>query len=114
MGNNSKRKDVSKKAINNIPSFLSKYFWDVDLKKFNIQAYSQDVLARLLEYGDERAIKWMKKNFTKHQIEDVLFHYRNISPQSANFWALIYDIDKRKVLCLQKPYLEIRRRHWPY
>ena len=97
-----------------MPGFLEKYFWDVEFGKLNAEAYSQDILSRLLEYGDEKAVSWMKRNFTKHQIEDVLFHYRSVSPQSANFWALIFNIDKRKVMCLQKPYLEIRRRHWPY
>lgn len=97
-----------------LPRFLKKYFWDVDFGKIDPEAYSQDILARLLEHGDEKAISWMKKNFTRHQITDVLSHYRIVSPKSANFWAIIYNIDKRKVLCLQKPYLEIRRRHWPY
>jgi len=97
-----------------LPKFLEKYFWDVEFEKIDLNASSRDVLARLLEYGNERAISWMKRNFTRHQIEDILFYYRSVSPQSANFWALIFNIDKRKVLCLQKPYLEIRRKHWPY
>jgi hypothetical protein len=97
-----------------LPRFLKKYFWDVEFEKLDIQVYSRDILARLLEYGDEKAISWMKRNFTKRQIEDILLHYRDVSPQSANFWALIFNIDRRKVLCLQKPYLEIRKRHWPY
>lgn len=97
-----------------LPRFLEKYFWDVEFKKIDTKANSFDILTRLLEYGDEKAISWMKKNFTKFQIQDILFHYRSISPQSANFWALIFNIDRRKVLCLQKPYLEIRKRHWPY
>lgn len=97
-----------------LPGFLKKYFWDVEVKKIDTEAYSRYVLAKLLEYGDEKAINWMKRNFTKNQIEDVLYHYRIVSPQSANFWAVVFNIDKKKVLCLQKPYLEIRRRHWPY
>lgn len=97
-----------------LPKFLEKYFWDVEFEKIDRKAYSYDVLTRLLEYGDEKAISWIKRNFTKQHIEDVLLHYRGVSPQSANFWALIFNIDRRKVLCLQKPYLEIRRRHWPY
>ena len=100
--------------MNKLPKFLKKYFWDVDFRKIDAQARSQYVLGRLLEYGDEKAISWMRKNFAKPQIEDVLFHYRSVSPQSANFWAVIFNINKKKVLCLQKPYLEIRRRHWPY
>ncbi|MBU1523782.1 MAG: hypothetical protein KKG50_03865 [Candidatus Omnitrophica bacterium] len=97
-----------------LPKFLEKYFWDVDFEKIDPEVYSQDILARLLEYGDEKAINWMKENFSRHQIADVLSHYRLVSPKSANFWAIIFNIDKRKVLCLQKHYLEIRKQHWPY
>ena len=97
-----------------LPGFLKRYFWDVEFEKLDAQKYSQDLLSRLLEYGDEKAVSWMRKNFNKRQIEDVLFHYRSVSPQSANFWAVIFNINKRKILCLQKPYLEIRKRHWPY
>jgi len=97
-----------------LPGFLKRYFWDVEFGKIDAEARSQYVLARLLEYGDEKAVSWMKRNFTKHQVEDVLFHYRSVSPQSANFWAVVFNINKRKIICLQKHYLEIRKRHWPY
>ncbi|MFZ5801276.1 MAG: DUF6922 domain-containing protein [Candidatus Omnitrophota bacterium] len=97
-----------------LPGFLKKYFWDVEFKDIDLGAHSQDVLARLLEYGDEKAVNWMKRRFSKEQIEDILFHYRSVSPQSANFWAIVFNINKRKILCLQKPYLEIRKMHWPY
>ena len=97
-----------------LPAFLERYFWDVEFKKISAKVYSRDVLTRLLEYGDEKAIDWMKRNFDKHQIEDVLFHCRSVSPRSANFWAVVFNINKRKILCLQKPYLEIRKKHWPY
>ena len=97
-----------------LPAFLKKYFWDAEFKNIDAEVYSQYVLAKLLEYGDQKAISWLKRNFTRNQIEDVLFRYRSVSPQSANFWAVIFNINKRKVLCLQKPYLEIRKKHWPY
>jgi hypothetical protein len=100
--------------MKSIPKFLKKYFWDVDFDKLDVKAHSQDILTRLLEYGDEKAIRWMKRNFTKDEIADVLFHLRTVSPKSANFWALIFGIDRKKVLCLQKHYLEIRKRCWPY
>ena len=97
-----------------LPKFLKKYFWDVDFDKIDIKIQTRDILSRLLEYGDEKAVGWMKNNFTKRQISDILLHYRLVSPTSANFWAIIYNIDRKKVLCLQKPYLEIRKKHWPY
>lgn len=96
------------------PGFLKKYFWDVDFKKINIKSHSRDILARLLEYGDIKAISWLRRNFTQDEIVDVLFHLRSVSPKSANFWALIFNIDRNKIACLQKPYLRIRKKHWPY
>lgn len=97
-----------------LPQFLKKYFWDVEFEKLDTALYSQDTLVRLLEYGDQKAIRWMRRNFTKDEIADCLYHLRSVSPKSANFWALIFGIDRKKVLCLQRHYLEIRRKHWPY
>lgn len=86
----------------------------MDFKKIDADSHPQYVLARLLEYGDKKAIDWMEKHFTRDQVKDVLLHYRSVSPQSANFWAVIFKIDRRKVLCLQKHYLETQKKHWPY
>lgn len=102
------------KKIKSAPKFLKQYFWDIDFQKLDVEKHYQDILGRILEYGNEKAIKWMMQNFTKHDVAEILFHFRSVSPKSANFWTLIFGIDRKKVLCLQKHYLEIRRRHWPY
>lgn len=97
-----------------LPQFIKPYFWDVDFAKLDYKKYSRFVLGRILEYGDKRAISWMQRNFTKGDITGVLSRLRAVSPKSANFWALIYGIDRKKILCLQKHYLQMRKRHWPY
>ncbi len=97
-----------------LPQFLKPYFWDVDFAKLDHKKYSRFVLGRILEYGDKRAISWMQRNFTKGDIAGVLSRLRAVSPKSANFWALIYGIDRKKILCLQKHYLQMRNRHWSY
>ncbi len=96
------------------PKFLKKYFWGVDFEKLDVGVQSQDIVGRILEYGDEKVIRWMKRSFSREEIADVLFKFRNVSPKSANFWALIFGIDRKKVLCLQRHYLETQRMHWPY
>jgi len=40
-----------------LPEFLKKYFWDVDFSKLDKEAYSQFIIERILEYGDQKAIK---------------------------------------------------------
>jgi len=97
-----------------LPKFLKQYFWDVDFEKLDLNKRRQYILGRILEHGNQQAVAWMKKNFSRDEVADVLFHFRSVSPKSANFWAVVFSIDKRKVLCLQKHYLEIRRMHWPY
>ena len=100
--------------MRSLPKFLKKYFWDIDFDKLDLKTHYQDILVRILEYGDEKAIDWMKRSFTKDDVAEVLFRLRGISPKSANFWALIFGIDRKRILCLQKHYLEIRKKHWPY
>ena len=96
------------------PKFLKKYFWEIDFDRLDVEAHPQYILERILEYGDERAIRWMMRRFSRAEVADILFRFRSLSPKSANFWAVVFNVDKKKVLCLQKHYLEIRRAHWPY
>lgn len=92
---------------------LKNYFWDVDFGKINLEKHREYVLRRLLEYGDERASMFLTSNFSRDGVAKLL-SYARLDPKSANFWAIVFNIDKRKVLCLQKHYMEIRKQHWPY
>ena len=96
------------------PKFLKQYFWDIDFEKLDIKTHSRDVLRRLLEHGNDKAVKWMKKNFTRNDISWVLGNLRGISARSANFWALIFEIDRKNILCLRESSLITRNTHWPY
>ena len=100
--------------MGNLPQFLEKYFWDVDFEKVDLKKYPKDIIGRILQYGNEEAVRWLRAHFSRDEIADVLIHYRFVSPKSANFWSLIYDIPKDQILCLQKHYLETQRSHWPY
>ena len=97
-----------------LPEHLRKYFWDVEFEKIDLRTHRAYVLQRILEYGDEEAVAWMRNHFDRKQVKEVLTRHRCLSPRSANYWALLYNIDRSKVPCLQKPYLEMRKRHWPY
>ena len=97
-----------------LPQFLKEYFWDVEFEKIDLEKRRVYVLRRILDYGDETAVSWLRKNFTESEIKNILLKFRGLSLKSANFWAVILDVSKRKVKCLQKPYLEIRNQFWPY
>lgn len=58
--------------MSKLPKFLKKYSWDVSFDKIDKKTYSQDIVARILEEGDEKAVKWMLRNFDKKEIMKVL------------------------------------------
>jgi hypothetical protein len=97
-----------------LPEFLNKYFWDVEFEKIDLQKRRVYVLRRILEYGDEKAVAWMWKNFEKSEIKDVLSEFRDYSQKSANYWALLLDIPSEEVLCLKNPSSKEQKRIWPY
>lgn len=84
-----------------IPKDLRPLFWDTNLDSFRPAAYPAYTILRVLEYGDEKAIAWLKETFSEAQIVEVLRTERRLSPRSANFWALIYHIPPGEVAALQ-------------
>jgi hypothetical protein len=97
-----------------LPQALKKYFWDVEFEKIDFKNRRVYVLKRILEYGDEKAVAWMWKNFKKRDIKNVLSKYRGFSLKTANFWAFILKIDKENVKCLNTSFREIQKQFWPY
>ncbi|MDO8573381.1 MAG: hypothetical protein Q7R77_01385 [Candidatus Daviesbacteria bacterium] len=90
-----------------LPVFLKQYFWDVDFNKLE-RTSKTFILKRILDRGDDKALKWLLKHYTKDDIQKLLLTTRDLSAKTANFWADLLNIDKRKVVCLQKPYSRIQ------
>jgi hypothetical protein len=84
-----------------IPKHLCPFFWDANTDGFGPLVYPMYTVARLLEYGDAKAISWLKENFSTKMIENVIRTERTLSPRSANFWALIFDIPCEEIASLK-------------
>ena len=97
-----------------LPSFLKKYFWDVNFKELDFEKYPAYISERILEYGNVKAVKWLLRNVSKQDLKKIIIKTYQLSPKSANFWALFFNIPKQKILCLNKSYLKQRKSHWPY
>lgn len=87
-------------------------FWDV--AEINPKKYPEFVIERILEYGDEKAVRWMLKNFDRSQIKEVLSRKRGLSRRSANYWSFVFNVPKNKILCLNKSYQMMQKSHWPH
>lgn len=97
-----------------LPQFLKKYFWDVDFNKLDKEIFASFIIERILEEGDEKAARWMRDNFDIVQIKNVLFNSKNLSTKSANYWQLIFNLKREKILCLRKSFQKKQRLIWKY
>ena len=97
-----------------LPKFLHHYFWDIDAFKLNPSKRPDYIIQRLLEMGDIKAIRWVRRNFSKRQIEENLCQSRQLTQKTANFWSLLLGVKKKEVRCLQKDFQRTPRAIWPY
>lgn len=97
-----------------LPKFLQSYFWDVNFDELNPQKYPYFVIERILEYGDKKDINWLAKNFSKNTVKKTIISSLSLSPKSANFWALVLNLDRNKVLCLKKSSAKKQNKIWPH
>ena len=83
-----------------VSSHLHTLFWDVDVSAFEPSEYPDYTILRVLELGDQDAVRWLRATFSEEQILKVLRTERRLSRKSANFWALIYGIPPDAVAAL--------------
>jgi len=84
-----------------IPQYLQTLFWDTNLDNFDPLAFPTYTIGRILEYGNQDAIAWLKDTFSDTQIMDVVRTERRLSRRSANFWALVYGLSPDQVAALK-------------
>lgn len=75
---------VKKNKIHIRPSL----FWDTDTASLDIQRHSRYIIERVLEYGDETAVRWLFEHYPKNIIASVARKSRRLSPKSKNYWNL--------------------------
>lgn len=87
-----------------LPDFLQPYFWEVDFNRLRLPEREVYVIERVLEYGEDRAIHWLKETFSPDTLADVVRRSRRLSPNTANLWALVLDIPRDQIRCLSTPF----------
>jgi hypothetical protein len=90
--------------LSQLPDFLAPYFWDVDFTRLRLPKRQTYVIERVLEYGGDQAIRWLKESFPPETLVDVVRRSRRLSPNTANLWALVLDIPRDQIRCLSTPF----------
>ncbi len=85
-----------------LPQEYQRFFWDVDFATLDCSTHQRYIIERLLEVGDVSATRWLRATYTSSAIIDVIKHTRSLSPRSATFWALYFNLNHAEVPCIQK------------
>ena len=80
-----------------LPRSMRMLFWDIDADAFVPEDWPDYTIFRVLEYGDEDAVAWMRRTFSEAEIRRVIRSERRLTRKSANFWALVYGINLNQV-----------------
>lgn len=69
--------------------FPSVFFWDADLSKLDLEKNKEAIIERILELGDEKAVRWLFSTYSLVEIKSVAEESRGLSAKSRNFWRII-------------------------
>jgi hypothetical protein len=81
---------------------LRPFFWDVDFWRLSIEESSYFIISRLMEHGDEAAMRFLLKTYSPKEMIHVLKNSRSLSRKSRGFWKIIFDLEDEP--CTPKRY----------
>jgi len=97
-----------------LPVFLSKYFWDIEFSTLDINKNKTYIIERLIEYGDLKAIKWLKNIYSEKDLETIIKTSKKLTKKTANYFSLYYKIKPQNILCLQEDFWNKHKKIWSH
>lgn len=76
-----------------LPEYLKPLFWDVNFDEVSITRSPHFIISRLMEHGDESALRFLTSTFSRDELVAVLRTSRSISRRSRKLWALLLGIE---------------------
>lgn len=69
------------------PDEVKKYFWGDDLEDLKWKNHRDYIVTKIMENGDEKAVKWLLNTVDKKTLRSLLPNAK-LSNKSANFWSV--------------------------
>lgn len=70
--------------------FRQTLFWDVNPKNINPQKHAVYIIERILDFGNEKEVRWMFHYYSPRLIKKVVDTSRVVDVKSRSLWSLIY------------------------
>lgn len=84
-----------------IPSFVKPFLWFSDLKKIDPQEDKERIILNVLDIGSKKATDWLFDFYPKSTIKKIIIKQGakgELSDKSLNYWTLVLNIDKTKLI----------------
>jgi hypothetical protein len=75
-------------------------FWDAG--DIDLERHADYVIARILDYGDERDLKALRRIYPDEKIIHVVKTRKGLSPRTRCFWSLYFKIRPEEITCLRR------------
>lgn len=72
--------------------FRQTLFWDVDPKSIDTKKNAKYVIERILDFGNDKEVKWLYNFYGKTLIKNVVAKSRSLRPKTKNLWKLLLKI----------------------
>jgi len=70
--------------------FRPSLFWDVDPKTIDPKKHARYIIERILDFGNDSEVRWMRKQYRPQLVCDVLKKSRVVHEKSRVLWSLLY------------------------
>jgi len=68
--------------------FRQSLFWDVDPKSIDPNKNAQYVIERILDFGNDKEVKWMWDYYDKKLLKKIVAKSRCMRPRTKNAWTI--------------------------
>lgn len=69
--------------------FRTALFWDTDPKKLDIEKHAKYIIERIMDFGNEEDVRWMRRYYPKSLLAEVVRKSRVLGPSSRTLWTVL-------------------------
>lgn len=87
-----------------IPKYIHPFLWSYDIKKLDLEKNKNRIITNILNFGTEKATKWLFKIYNEKKIKEVISDPKpgEWDKKSLNFWSIIFNVKTKKLSNFRK------------
>ncbi|MDO9231479.1 MAG: hypothetical protein Q7U36_03335 [bacterium] len=71
--------------------FRQALFWDTNPKNIDTEKNAQYIIERVLDFGNDREVKWLYNFYDKSLLKKVVAKSRSLMPETKNLWIMLLE-----------------------